>query len=119
MHNPFESLELRLDKIEALLTRLTETQIYSIASRNEENRYGNFDWYITETGEAQSTARQRIAKGEVPGVIKLGKRLLFDKALVRSWLADNQRMVTTQLTQAADDQFNQRHATNHYKGKTR
>jgi predicted DNA-binding transcriptional regulator AlpA len=109
MQNPFELIETRLARIEALLMELDRTQHHSPAIPTGETRYGNFNWYLTETGEAASTARQRIAKGEVPGITKLGKRLIFDKSIIRSWIQEKQRATNTQVAHTANESFNRHH----------
>lgn len=116
MENPFYSLDARLSNIEALLKELNSKQSFASVVPVGESRSGNFNWYLAETGEAESTARQRIARGEVPGVTKLGKRLLFEKAIVRQWIKDNQRQTVTDLTAEAETLFRYRHTSRKKKG---
>ncbi len=104
--NPFDIIDARLGKIEALLESMGQT--YAAVIPADENQFGNFDWYLSVTGEAESTARQRIARGDVPGVSKLGKRLLFDKALVLKFIKSNQRKTDSELTAAAEELLSQK-----------
>ena len=115
--NPNEIFDARLSNIEAKLSELIQAKSTKITVSTEESRYGNFAWYVTETGEAQSTARQRIARGEVPGVTKLGKRLLIEKNVVRQWIKENQRQTSTDLATLAEATFTQRHARTKKGGK--
>lgn len=109
MQNPFDSIDARLSNIEAILSKLEHIHLGAPDLPATESRYGNFNWYLSETGEAKSSARQRIARNEVPGITHLGKRLLFDKAVIRQWIKNNQRKTNAELATEAEESFNQRH----------
>ncbi|AUD04652.1 hypothetical protein [Spirosoma pollinicola] len=108
-HNPFEIFDVRLSNIEVLLSDLKLIHLVASGVPANESRFGNFKWYINETGQAESTARQRIARGEVPGVTKMGKKLLFEKAVVLQSIKDHQRKTNDELTTAAEEEFAKRH----------
>ena len=99
-------LDARLSKIESLLAGLQQAS--PSTPTNEVSHFGDFNWYIAETGEAPSSARQRISRDEVPGVTRLGKRLLFEKAVVRQWIRDNQRKTAPESIILAQKSFDQR-----------
>ena len=49
--------------------------------------YGGFDWLKTALPNIPpSTLRIKSAAGEIPGVVKFGKRVLYEKAVVLNWL---------------------------------
>ena len=73
-----------------------------------EPQFGSFDWFVAETNQPSSSARQQIARNEVPGVSKIGKRLLFDKAVIRRWIKDHQRKTADELEQGVDNTFTDR-----------
>lgn len=53
----------------------------------ENSLYGDFNWLCTTcSGVPRSTLRVKSAAGEIPGVIKFGKRVLYQKADVLNWL---------------------------------
>lgn len=71
--------------------------------------YGDFKW-LTATcpGVPASTLRIKSAAGEIPGVVKFGKRVLYEKALVLNWLRSQTRQPAADaadLTRAADEQI--------------
>ncbi|GAB3317799.1 hypothetical protein GCM10027299_09170 [Larkinella ripae] len=67
--------------------------------------YGTFKWFLSVFPVPESTARQKVAKGEIPGVTKIGKRLLFNKAEVMQWLLTNRKVTPADVEKAAEDQF--------------
>lgn len=71
--------------------------------------YGDFDWLrATCSGIPASTLRIKSAAGEIPGVIKFGKRVLYDKTVVLDWLRSQTRQSanTANTEQEAEAQFN-------------
>lgn len=71
--------------------------------------YGDFIWLKnTCSGIPASTLRIKSAGGEIPGVIKFGKRVLYEKATVISWLRsqtkDTKLMTDNACSQAATDE---------------
>lgn len=71
--------------------------------------YGDFNWLQnTCPGIPASTLRIKSAAGEIPGVVKFGKRVLYEKAVVLNWLRSQTRtsVDTAQLEQDAEAQFN-------------
>ncbi|GAB3995260.1 hypothetical protein GCM10028807_34950 [Spirosoma daeguense] len=70
--------------------------------------YGDFNWLVaTCAGVPPSTLRIKSAAGEIPGVVKFGKRVLYDKAAVLGWLQGQTRptLDLTKINQAAELQM--------------
>ena len=85
MENPFETIARRLSNIEDLLLDLKHKPTSAIAPNVEP--YGDFKWLAaTCSGVPVSTLRIKSAAGEIPGVVKFGKRVLYDKEAVLTWL---------------------------------
>ncbi|MCC5613302.1 hypothetical protein LC612_43150 [Nostoc sp. CHAB 5834] len=74
--------------------------------------YGDFRWLIaTCSGVPASTLRIKSAAGEIPGVVKFGRRVLYDKLAVLNWLRSQTRKPATnpaELERVADKQINNR-----------
>ncbi|GAB3805533.1 hypothetical protein GCM10028819_38970 [Spirosoma humi] len=72
--------------------------------------YGDFKWLVTTCpGVPASTLRIKSAAGDIPGVIKFGKRVLYEKASVLNWLRSQTRrssLDTFALERAANEQVN-------------
>ena len=106
MQNPFEIIAARLSNIEALLIDIK----HPTAPPNFANTdpYGDFKWLVaTCSGVPTSTLRIKSAAGEIPGVIKFGKRVLYEKALVLNWLQSQTRQPSPdaiELERIADEQ---------------
>ena len=70
--------------------------------------YGDFNWLVTTcSGVPASTLRIKSAAGEIPGVVKFGKRVLYEKALVLNWLGSQARQPVpsaADITLAAEEQ---------------
>ena len=80
--NYFQLIADRLSQIEALLIDL-KRQPPPVA----EEPHGDFKWLVSICpGVPESTLRIKSASGDIPGVIKFGKRILYDKAAVLAWL---------------------------------
>lgn len=60
-----------------------------------------------------STLRQKFANKEIPGVTKIGKRLLIHDQTVASWLQSNRRVNASEIDQVAEEQFARRHGASH------
>ena len=70
--------------------------------------YGDFKWLSsTCPGVPASTLRIKSAAGEIPGVVKFGKRVLYDKAAVLHWLQSQTRPITntSEIEEAAEEQI--------------
>lgn len=104
MQNPFEIIAARLSNIEALLIDIKHNPEQNTI-RSDESEYGSFKWFVSETGLPESSARQLIARGDVPGVSKIGKLLILHKATVHTWIANNQRQSPKKLDVEAEKQF--------------
>ncbi len=79
------------------------------ASIPDADPYGDFHWLRgTCPGVPASTLRIKSAAGDIPGVVKFGKRVLYEKAAVLNWLRSQTRQPapgTAELAQAADEQM--------------
>lgn len=85
MENPFETIARRLSNIEDLLLDLKHKPAQNNAPDTEP--YGDFNWLkATCFGVPASTLRIHSAAGKIPGVVKFGKRVLYEKASVLNWL---------------------------------
>lgn len=75
--------------------------------------YGDFTWLTaTCSGIPASTLRGKSAAGEIPGLKKVGKRVLYHKTTVLDWLNGQTRPAkptAEELNQTAENQFNTRH----------
>ena len=90
MVNPFQEITERLSNIEGLLLDLKRSSTTSTAA--DSDPYGDFFWLRnTCPGVPVSTLRIKSAAGEIPGVVKFGKRVLYEKAIVLSWLRSQTR----------------------------
>lgn len=73
------------------------------------NPYGDFNWLkSTCPGVPVSTLRIKSAAGEIPGIVKFGKRVLYDKAAVLNYLQSQtrqQRPNAAELDRIADAQI--------------
>lgn len=108
MINPFQEIAERLSNIEELLINLQATSNTS-TSVFDDSPFGDFHWLRgTCPGIPASTLRIKSAAGEIPGVKKFGKRVLYEKAVVLDWLRNKTRQYadTASIEQAAEEQFN-------------
>ena len=76
----------------------------------EVDPYGDFKW-LTATcpGIPASTLRIKSAAGEIPGVVKFGKRVLYEKAIVLNYLRSQTRQPINSalVEQKAEEQVSQ------------
>lgn len=104
MENPFETISRRLSNIEDLLLDLK----HKPSPITDADPFGDFKWLSTLCKNVpESTLRIKSASGEIPGVVKFGKRVLYEKAIVLDWLRSQTRAATnaTVLDRAAEAQF--------------
>jgi hypothetical protein len=76
--------------------------------RSNDEPYGDFHWLCdTCPGIPASTLRIKSASGEIPGVVKFGKRVLYEKVLVLNWLRSQTRQANdpVSIEQNASKQF--------------
>ncbi|GAB2560773.1 helix-turn-helix transcriptional regulator [Spirosoma areae] len=107
MENPFETIARRLSNIEDLLLDLKHKP--SPAASLNADPYGDFNWLVaTCSGIPRSTLRIYSAAGKIPGVVKFGKRRLYEKAAVLNWLRSQTRQTVdmAKIEQTADQQVN-------------
>lgn len=107
MQNPFEVIVARLSNIEALLLDIKHPVT---PPAPDAEPYGDFKWLTgTCSGVPASTLRIKSAAGEIPGVVKFGKRVLYDKTAVLNWLRSQTRQPlpnATELERVAEEQIN-------------
>lgn len=108
MNNPFEPINARLNNLEVLTLEVLQL-LRSPHTAPNADPYGDFKWLAaTCSGVPTSTLRIKSAAGEIPGVIKFGKRVLYEKASVLNWLHSQTRQPapdTVELERAADEQI--------------
>lgn len=107
MENPFETISRRLSNIEELLLDLKHKP--SSAPTSDADPYGDFNWLLaTCSGIPASTLRIKSAAGKIPGVVKFGKRVLYEKAAVLNWLRSHSRKPSdaSEIEQVADQEIN-------------
>ncbi len=118
MENPFETIERRLSKIEELLLDLKHKPVPLPTS--DADPYGDFKWLTTTcTGVPASTLRIKSAAGEIPGLVKFGKRVLYDKEAVLLWLKSKTRQLAPDRTQGeaiAEEQISRQLELQQYSG---
>ena len=71
--------------------------------------YGDFKWLsATCSGIPESTLRIHSASGKIPGVVKFGKRVLYEKAIVLNWLRSQTRQTVdiAEVERVSDLQIN-------------
>jgi hypothetical protein len=106
--------QLRTLIIESVSIALKYHQPPTPGTTSDVSPYGDFIWLKnTCSGIPASTLRIKSAGGEIPGVIKFGKRVLYEKATVMAWLRSQTHC--TKLTPdntcaqaATDEQIHQR-----------
>lgn len=109
MINPFQEIVERLSSIEGLLLDIKRSSNSSTTELDAEP-YGDFHWLRGICPSIPpSTLRIKSAAGEIPGVIKFGKRVLYDKAAVLNWLRGQTRQPVnaTLIEQQANEQISQ------------
>lgn len=109
MINPFQELAERLSNIEGLLLELKRSSVSSTATTGTDP-YGDFNWLrSTCPGVPASTLRIKSAAGEIPGVVKFGKRVLYEKDAVLNWLRSQTRQSVNAvlIEQQAEEQISQ------------
>ena len=83
MDNPFQELYERLDRIEDLLSNVTEHK--SSESESEEDRLLNVREAARFLGDAVATLYGRTSKNEIP-FYKRGKKVYFKKSELLAWI---------------------------------
>lgn len=110
--------EIFADKLTALEEGQKELRslITHSTSAPDADPYGDFKWLsATCSGVPASTLRIKSASGEIPGVVKFGKRVLYDKAAVLRWLQSQTRkpaFSAVEIERVANEQVNHQLAKN-------
>lgn len=110
-------MEVTVIPVDQLKTLLIESlsvalKYYQPAAQvnSDVDPYGDFKWLqATCVGIPASTLRIKSASGEIPGVVKFGKRVLYEKATVLNWLRSQTRQPVNSalIEQQAEEQFSQ------------
>ena len=102
---------LRLSELENLIEKSVRRALATTTiSSSEAEPYGDFKWLTSICpGIPPSTLRIKSASGAIPGVIKFGKRVLYEKATVLEWLRTLNRTQPNadEIGQAAEAQISQ------------
>lgn len=97
----------RLTNIEVLLIEIKHQPSQQLAP--DPNPYGDFKWLTsTCSGVPSSTLRIKSASGEIPGVVKFSKRVLYEKAVILNWLRSQTRQpapVPAEIERVANEQI--------------
>lgn len=108
MENYFQIFADRLTAIEE-----GQKKIYALITTSspapDADPYGDFNWLqATCSGVPASTLRIKSSKGEIPGLVKFGKRVLYDKSAVLNWLRSQTRQAmpdAAELERRAEQQI--------------
>ena len=61
----------------------------------KDRELGDYTWLCRVTNMLRPTAQSMVSRGQIPGVVRLGKRLTrFDKRIVRAWIASRTRSIS-------------------------
>lgn len=80
--------ELELTVTEAVRIALHEYHSQCAIPQRDENAFGDLDWLYTVYPDSisKATIKHKSAMGKIPGKFKLGRRVLYDKAVVLKWM---------------------------------
>jgi hypothetical protein len=111
IENPFSVIERRLNRLESLLEEINRNTSCQIDPFEAQSPYGDFKWLTTTcSGIPSSTLRQWDAAGKIPGSAKFGKRKLYHKQTVLTWLhAQTSQKLPTTLEDEFQNQFDFHH----------
>ncbi|MDJ1492878.1 helix-turn-helix domain-containing protein [Cytophagaceae bacterium DM2B3-1] len=93
MFNPFEDLQLRLIRVEALLLEL---QSITITPALPDKQFGGVELAMQITGLAKSTIYNLVSEGRIPHM-KRGKKLYFSRADLQAWIEDGKQKTLQEL----------------------
>jgi predicted DNA-binding transcriptional regulator AlpA len=97
IENPFETLLTRINKLEFLLTRISDK--LESSNSNEisfEDDLGDIDFASSITGLATATIYSKVSKSEIP-YMKRGKKLYFSKQELIHWIKDGKKKTLSDL----------------------
>jgi predicted DNA-binding transcriptional regulator AlpA len=84
-----EALNQLLERFRPFLTSIVMECVSSVIEKRAENRFGE-KVTVTQaselTGYSVNSLYQMHSKGQVPGALKVGGKLLFDTATLRNWV---------------------------------
>lgn len=96
--NPFLSIETKLEKIEAMLLEL---QDHTTPVEVNKNELLTIDEVCDILKCSKPTLYAKHSRNELPGVSKVGKRLLFNRQVLLEWIASTESKTTKQIQQEA------------------
>lgn len=109
---------IRADKLKQIVIEAVDTALlnYSQASSNNQHLdlhpFGDLNWLCSVWPRPKATIKQLSATGSIPGKIKIGRGVLYEKATVLQWIRSNtcnKSLTASELEQAADEQFEREH----------
>ncbi|MDJ1469071.1 helix-turn-helix domain-containing protein [Cytophagaceae bacterium DM2B3-1] len=93
MFNPFEELQLRLIRLEALIVEL---QSVTIPVAPADKQLGGIELAMQITGLAQSTIYNLVCAGSIPHM-KRGRKLYFSKPELEAWILAGKQKTLQEL----------------------
>lgn len=100
---------IRLSELEHLIEKSVQRALAKQSQAvPDAEPYGDFNWLRTTVPYPESTLRIKSAAGEIPGLVKFGKRVLYDKSVVLNWLRSRTLDLakTTETAKAAEEPNN-------------
>ena len=84
-----EALNLLLEKLRPYLMSIAMESISTVSEKKGECQYGekiNVEQASELTGYSKNSLYQMHSKGQIPGALKVGGKLMFDTATLRNWV---------------------------------
>jgi excisionase family DNA binding protein len=102
MENPFDLIESRLERIEKLLTEIKQGQ----SDIKQIDKPEDLPITIKEAAEllhlTVTTIYTKVTHGELPGVMKRGKRLYFSKAELINYINQGRKKSNAEIDAEAE-----------------
>lgn len=102
--NPFETISERLSKVEEtnnlILDILNKQQ--KVEPKEETEQLITFDELAELLHISKTTAYSNYSKGAIPAGYKKGKRVLFDKQIIISWIKSGRKLSNAELEQQSE-----------------
>lgn len=98
MFNPFEELQARLIRLEALVCELHAASPVTLPHTQT---IGGIELAMQITGLAKSTIYNLVSDGRIPHM-KRGKKLYFSRMELESWIADGKQKTLQELEAEVD-----------------
>ena len=102
MENPFQTLLSRIDKLETLLTRISDRlEVEKSDESSQKEDLGDIQLASEITGLAVPTIYSKVSRAEIP-CMKRGKKLYFSKHELIQWIRDGKKKTVTDLKSEVD-----------------